>query len=269
MKTVFEYTTHFSYLKERLSDSARGTKNSFSLALQIQPAFLSQVLKEKYPLSLEQADLANKFFEHSGDESDFFLNLVGRDRAGSVSLKKYYTERLGFIHQKRQQLIERLGRKSMMTPEVQGVYYSSWAYSAVHIACTIPELATKKSLSDKLNISEEFVGKILDFLSENNFLQKSLDRYIPTNTWARLDKGSPHILRHHANWREKAIQNFDNQTDNDLHYSGVFSMDLKTARKIQNAFLDFVKVQLKEIEAAKEENLYVMGVDFFDLIKRN
>lgn len=270
MEPIFDFQSQFLYLKERLSaeNSSRGMKTQLAEALLIQPAFLSQVLSGKYSLSLEQADLANKFFDHATDESNFFLLLVSRDRASTSSLKKHFDHQLNLILKKRQRLIERLGRKAEMSAEVEGIYYSSWMYGAIHIACTIPEMGSRKLISEKLNLSIEVVGNVLDFLTENNFLQKSAEKYKPTDSWARLDKKSPHIIRHHANWRQKAIQNLENQTDDDLHYSGVFSMDQKTARKIQNAVLDFVKLQLKDIEAAKEEDLFVFGIDFFNLMKK-
>lgn len=45
-------------------------------------------------------------------------------------------------------------------------------------------------------------------------------------------------------------------------------MDAKTAALIKDKLLDYIKQLLKEIEPAKEECLFVLGVDFFDPLKK-
>ncbi len=269
MSQLFDYQTHFAYLNDRLGikGAPRGSKTKFSAYLRIQPAFLSQVLAQKHSLSLEQADLANQFFDHSSEESDFFLLLVGNDRAATASLKKHFETQIGNILKKRMRVMERLGRKAEISHETKGVYYSSWLYSAAHIGCTISRLRTRKALAQELKVPTEVLGKVLDFLEENNLLRREESAYVPTESWVRLDKESPHIIKHHTNWRLKAIENLEIQTDKDLHYSGVFSIDKKTALRLKDQFLDFLKAQLKEFEAAKEEELFVIGVDFFQLMK--
>ena len=270
MTSIFESKSHFEYLKERFQSGSaeRGEKTRFSQSLRIQPAYLSQILARKYSLSLEQAELANQFFDHSTEESEFFLLLVSRDRAGTVSLKKHFDAQMNAILKKRLQVVERLGRKVEISAEAKGIYYSSWIYSAIHISCTIPELRTRKALAQQFSLPLELVGKVLDFMVENSLLAKEGDEYLPTQTWIRLDRESPHIARHHTNWRQKAVQNLEVQTDEDLHYSGIYSMDLKTAAQIKDRFLDFIKAQIKEIEAAPEKELFVIGIDFFNPIKK-
>ena len=270
MNDIFAHKSHFDYLKHKLDPrhSQRGVKAKLASHLRIQPAFLSQVLAEKFSLSLEQADLANQFFDHSKEEADFFLLLVSRDRAGTESLRKHFESQIQSTLKKRLLVIERLGRKTEITAEAKGIYYSSWLYAAIHVACTISELQTRQSIAKHFSIPIELAGKILDFLVEQSLLKKIDEKYTTTESWIRLDKESPHIIKHHTNWRQKAIQNFELQTNEDMHYSGVFSMDQKTALKIQDQFLHFIQQQLKMIETAKEEHLYVFSGDFFSLIKK-
>jgi len=264
MNDIFNYSNHFSYLKTRLSGALRwGGKTKFATFIGVQPPFLSQVLSEKYSLSLEQADRANQFFDHSKDESEFFLLLVSRDRAGTVSLRKHFEDQISQVLQKRKLVIERLGKKHEISEQSQSIYYTSWLYSAVHVACTIPNLRTRKALAARFQIPVELAGKILDFLRENELVEKRMEEYYPTQNWLRLGLQSPHIIKHHTNWRNQAIQNLEVQTEDDLHYSGIFSMDHKTARHIKDELLDAIKRQNLKIEKAPEEDLYIFGVDFF------
>ena len=270
MLTVFDFSSHFEYIRTRLDSkkNKRGVKSQFAEYVRILPAYLSQVLKEKYALSLEQADLANQFFDHSIEESDFFLLLTSKDRAGTESLKKRYQSHINEILSKRKLLVERLGKKKELSNEAQGIYYSSWLYSTIHVACTIESLRTSKALSEHLDVPIEIVGKILNFLEEHSLLVKDMESYKTTNNWLRLGKNSPHIVKHHTNWRLQAINNLETQTDDDLHYSGIFSLDDKTAQKVKNEFLDFLKQQLKTFESARETDLFAIGIDFFKPFKK-
>lgn len=267
MEGIFASKNHFSYLRDKLDarHARRGLKTELANFLRIQPAFLSQVLAQKYPLSLEQADLANQFFDHSSEEAEFFLLLVSRDRAGTTSLKKHFETQIETVLKKRQLVVERLGRTKEISEEAKGVYYSSWVYAALQVACTVQHLRTRRTLSDYFSLPVELVGNTLDFLEKNGLLHKEGDQYSPTQMWLRLDRTSPHIVKHHANWRQKAIQNLEVQTDEDLHYSGVFSLDAKTAALIKDRTLEFIKSQLKDISAAPEEDLYVFAIDLFTL----
>lgn len=267
MSELFNCSRHDEYLKLRLEGPQipRGYKSQFAEALRIQPAFLSQVLARKYALSLEQADLANQFWGHSDEESQFFLLLVSRDRSGSASLKRHFDQQLQSSLKKRTLVIERLGKRHTISEEATSIYYSSWIYSAIHVACTIKELQTRTALSERLKLPLDLVNRVLGFLVENKLLEKKGERYQPSQKWLRLDKSSAHISKHHSNWRQKVVQNIELQTDADLHYSGIYSLSAKSAEKIHDRFLEFLKQQVKEIEQSPEEDLFCICTDFFRL----
>jgi hypothetical protein len=71
------------------------------------------------------------------------------------------------------------------------------------------------------------------------------------------------LLKHHANLRQRAIHSLEGQSERELHYSGIFSMDEKTAQKMKEKFLELMKEQQEEIQAAKDEDLFVVGIDLF------
>lgn len=266
MESIFEYNDHSTYMKDRLrSIGQRGVKQRFAEYIRVQPAFLSQVLAQKYPLSLEQADRANFFFEHSIDESDYFIALVSRDRASTESLKKYFSNQLNDLKKRRFEIIRRLGRKDEISENAKGVYYSSWIYGAAHIATTIPAARRLGQLQKLLNIEMDVLKNILQFLVDNNLIYQESGEYLPTQNWLRLDRSSPYIRQHHNNWRQKAIQNLEKQDDKDLHFSGVYSLDSKTAVSIREDILELIARQVKKIEKAPEKELYSLGIDFFSV----
>ena len=270
MKSIYDCKTQFEYLTSRLDPrhSSRGIKAKISAFLLVQPAFLSQVLAKKFSLSLEQADLANQFFEHGSEESNFFILLVSRDRAGTTNLKKYYTNQIEQIYKKRLLASERLGKRAEVSELSKNEYYSSWVYSAIHVAATVQSLTTKQEIAQSLALPFGLVSKVLDFLLDTHLLIKNGDQFQWTDAWFRLEKNSPHIIKHHTNWRQRAIYNLEFQTDHDLHYSGLFSMDQKTAHKIKDQLMEAIKENLKLVENSPEEEIFVLNADFFSLLNK-
>jgi hypothetical protein len=267
LQNIFDFEDHYSYLIHRLNGKSqtRGTKQKFADCTRIQPAYLSQVLAMKYALSLEQADLANGFLQHTLSESEFFLLLVSRDRAGSESLRKHFTRQIDQILKLRLEVVERLGRKIEISSETQAIYYSSWMYAALHVATTIPSLRTLDAMKTYFDVPAEKILQILHFLETQNLIVKKEGEFHPTQNWIRLDRLSPHTLKLHSNWRQRAIQNLETQKSQDLHYSGVYSLDKKTAASVREILLETISRSVEKIEGAPEKELYSIGVDFFDL----
>ncbi len=102
-----------------------------------------------------------------------------------------------------------------------------------------------------------------------NLIRKEADLYKSTNNWVRLDNQSPHIIKHHSNWRQKTIQNLEFRNDLDLHFSGIYSLNVKYASSFKSHMLNFLKQHTKEMEMVSEEELFILGIDFFKLIKNN
>jgi Domain of unknown function (DUF4423) len=122
-------------------------------------------------------------------------------------------------------------------------------------------------LAQYLQIPIEKIEVILEFLLKHHLIKKENDRFEVTQNWVRLDRLSPHIIKHHTNWRLQAIRNLENASETDLHYSGVYSIDASAASQIKNHFLDFIKSELKIVENAPEKDLYVLSTDLFSLCK--
>lgn len=268
MSSIFEFENHFSYLKFRLgSAKERGIKGHFSAHIQIQPAYLSQVLAGKFSLSLEQADLASSFLELTVEESDFFLLLVSRDRAGTVKLKERFSKQIDFFLERRTSIVARFGAKAEVPEDLRGIYYSSWLYMAVHVALNVPKLRKPSNLSDYLGVSKEKILLILMFLEKHGFAVRKGDEFYTEQKSIRLGRESSQISQLHANWRNQAIQSLDSCRDEDIHYSGVFAIDAKTSSIIREALLENLHKHLKMVETAPDEEVYAYSFDFYKLNK--
>jgi Mn-dependent DtxR family transcriptional regulator len=166
-------------------------------------------------------------------------------------------------------LTKRLGQKNILNEEQRSVFYSAWYFLAAHIGLTIPAWQSHEQLSKKLGLSASRTAEILKYLCEIGLVEKKGSQFIPTETEIRLGKDSHHILKHHTNWRVKAIESLENEEIHDMHYSSVLSLSESDVIKIKNLLLDQLKDNLKIVAASKEEKLFGLNIDFYNLVKND
>lgn len=223
------------------------------------------MLNKEAQLSLEQGSDLNDFFGHSKEEAHFFLLLLQRDRAGNRNLRAYYDEQIQEILDRRLNLTARLGSSNSLSEEHKTTFYSSWHYLAVHIALTVPALQTKDALSAHFRLSLKKIAKILEFLTLSGLARQEGERYIADSSLLRIGNDTPHILKHHTNWRVKAVEALDREDLNDLHYSAVVSLSRSDVRALKNRMLEHIKEYVQTIRDSKEEQVYVLCLDWFEL----
>ncbi len=262
---IYNYTDYKPYIVATLKLRGHGAKKAFAEAAEIQESFFSQVLHAKADLSLEQADKANKFFGHTNDESHFFLILVQRSRAGTVSLKNYFNKLIQEILEKKKNLKEQVKAKSNVSDEHRERFYSSWQFAAVQIATSVKEFQTIKAIAQKLGIGEKRVAEILEFLLSAGLVVRKNDHFDMGTQSTHLGKDSPLVFKHHANWRLQTLKKLEEQNDENFHYSTVMSLSPEAVEQIKNLLVKTVKGSNEAMESSKEELLYGLGMDFYEL----
>lgn len=65
----------------------------------------------------------------------------------------------------------------------------------------------------------------------------------------------------------QAIVSLDQQRANDLHYSLIMSLSEEAAEKIKGAFLQTIHEIEPILKAAKDETVYALNLDLFNLTK--
>ncbi|MNY59358.1 hypothetical protein D3C86_1957950 [compost metagenome] len=63
------------------------------------------------------------------------------------------------------------------------------------------------------------------------------------------------------------MQGLEQEKLNELHYSGVVSLSSSDILKIKDQLLETIKKNIDVIKDSKEEELYCITIDFFDLKK--
>jgi len=268
IKTIFHYADYKDYLVALVGPQhqRRGLKSKLAKAIGSQATFISQVIHGKANLSLEQADRINEFLGHTKAQAEYFFALVQKERAGTQSLRKHFETAIDELRAQQLNLTDRLGLKSKLTAESQARYYSSWHYAAIHIALTIEQLQSPTKISDFFKVPIGKVNSVLNFLvSIGLALRTEEGSYRCGQQTIRLGSDSSNILRHHANWRQLAIESLDREDPSDLHYSGVASLSKKDVQIIKEKILKNLEENLEVVRDSKEEELFCYSIDFFNL----
>lgn len=265
--SVFDNDSYKDYLNAKTGGKSqrKGIKTAMARAARCQPTYISQVLHGKADLSLEQAAMLSQFFEHTQEETNFFILLVLKERAGNSTLRQHFERQLEELRARRMILSQRLGTQEVLTEEQKARYYSSWTYAAIHIALTVPGLRTPPALAAYFRISEKKVAETLHFLAEAGLALKTEAGFTVGKSQVRLGNDSHHIIKHHTNWRTQAIEALEREEMLDLHYSGVASIARADVKKLKDRILEMLKEQLEIVKSSKEEEVYCYTIDFFSL----
>lgn len=268
-KNIFEFKSYIAYFRHRLeAPGQRGAKAKMAAMMNIKPTYISQVLQEKAHFSLEQIEAANLFFQHTSDESHFLILLAQKERAGTRSLKNYFQNQIQKILDSRMILTERLGTETEIKDEDKSWYYSTWLPAAIHIATTIPHLRTVAQMARAFQVSENVIVKIIERLEQMGLVSHVGQEYHPGQRHIRLGNQTHYIIKHHTNWRLQALQSLDRERPTDLHYSAVVSLSEADVVKVKDFLLETIKSSLGIVKESKEEVLYNICLDFYDLLAK-
>ncbi len=262
-KALFEYRDYRAYLNDRVQERSRGERSRLAEHLRCHLTYVSLVLGGSAHLSPEQAQLMNRYYGHSEEESDYFIGLVLYSRAGSPELESYYLNKMEKILEQRLILKNRLQYKKALTPVDQATYYSSWHYTAVHFALTVPRLQTREAISRYLGLTPTVVGEVLDFLVSSGLALEEKGLFKTGTTSIHLGNDSPMISKHHANWKIQALRSIDLPSSEDFHYTSVVTVSKKDLMKIKSLMVSVIEQIRPVVRESPEEELYCYAMDLF------
>lgn len=262
---VFEYDSAIDYIKDKIEEKGHGYKSIVAKSVNCQSAYVSRVLGGQADFSLEQAERLNDLFAHSSVEAHYFITLHQRDRAGTRELRKYFDNTLESLKAARANIKSRVPNVAEISNEERQKYYSSWLFGAVYVMTSIPEFQNPTAIAEKLTVPRKKVTEALDFLVSIGLVKQEEGRYVITGSSLHLPKDSPHITKHHLNWRLKALTSVENNNPEDLHYSVVMSLSKKDQALIKAKMIDMIEEMHLILPDSKEEGAQVLCLDLFDL----
>lgn len=265
---IFAFDHYREYLIAALPvrGNSRGMRARLAIALGCQNGFISQVLSGMADFSLEHACKISQFLKLSEAETEFFLLLVHHARSGSVELQKYYERQLNKIRSARRKIKNRVNVKGQPNSIAEQMeYYSQWYFSAIHMCTIISSLQTHHEIAQYLNLAPETVSKTLETLARLGYVRVEGAKYIGRPERIHLPDTSLLISIHHNNWRMQAIDSLQRNREQDLHFSSVMCISKSASEKIRKILLDSIQSAEPIIKDAKEENVFALNIDLFEI----
>lgn len=263
---LFEYLDYKTALNAVLAEkrkTQKGLSRKLAEHLGVHPTLVSQVLTGTKDFTEEQMLSVCEYLGIAKIEVKYLLALLQFERAGSKKLKEHCQEVVEQIRKQALQISERVPRDHQLSDIEKAVFYSSWIYSAVQLLSTLAEPMNFEQICQRLNLTPGKARDTLDFLIQIQMVIEKEGRFFPGSVATHIEKGSPFLIKHHANWRMKAIQAAENLTDEELMYSANISVSKKDFTRLREELMQVIERFVEVVKPSPAEDIAQFNLDFF------
>jgi uncharacterized protein (TIGR02147 family) len=270
MISIFIFDSYKSFLEKKilsLPNNGRGFTTKLAEYMQLNPSFLSQVIKADKHFSLEQALKVAEYLSLNALEQEYFLCLIQHERAATIELRNYFHKKIVTIKSDSQKIVRRLQDQKELGANEQAIFYSNWYYSAVRLSTDIPKLNDEKLIARYLDIPLAKVNELIEFLVSNGLCQKTEEGIKLGVKKTHLPESSPHIFTHHRNWRQKAVENYSKFKKKDMAFSAPLTLSKEDFFLVKQELLNCIEKISKTVSNSPSQEVACLNIDFFSLEK--
>lgn len=268
-KDLWAYKDYKKYIKDKIESSKGLTKSNLAKACSCQSAYISQVLNGHANFSLEQIYDASEYLGHTNEEHDFFILMHQENKAGTVKLRKYYKSKMNELLQARLNLSKRIESKTSLSLDEQARYFSSWIYTAIHLATTIPELSNVDEISNSLGLNKSKVSEVTNFLMSCGLLDIKNNTFVPGKARMHLSSDSHLLPMMHTNARQYVVEKLQHQKQEEyadnLIYSSMITLSSDDFNTIKEILINAIQEAKDIVRPSKEEVMGLFNIDFIKL----
>jgi uncharacterized protein (TIGR02147 family) len=265
--TIFEFNDCRDFIRHHISQlpsGGRGELTRIAGALAVNTTLLSQIMSGSRVFTMEQAYKLSQYLCLSELETDYFSLLIQIERAGSADLKRYLEKKLDDLKKEALKLSKRIEHEKSLSDNERVVFYSSWIYSAVHLYSSIRrEGVTIEEVATRFQIPRVRAIEVMGFLTRAGLCMEETGRYTMGVQSTFVEKGSPYLLKHHSNWRVKAIQKSESLADSEMMYTGQVSLSKEDFERIRETLSDALKDIMKTVKDSPADEVACLNIDWF------
>jgi uncharacterized protein (TIGR02147 family) len=265
MISIYSFENYREFLATWLkSNGKRGISGQMAKTMRISSTMISLILKGEKNLSLEQAaDLAD-FLGMSENETDYFFLLVEINRAGTEVLKQKLGKKRKAMQKEAQKISSRVKKDLELTEESKAIFYSNWMYSGIRILSAIPNFQSVSEIAKRIAVPLPIAAGMIDFLIQHGLckMQNGKITFGPLST--HEDSDSPHVNKHHQNWRFKSMQSMESRQNSDLFFTSPMALSAETALEIRKQLPTFIEEVMKKVGPSESEKSYCLNIDWFE-----
>lgn len=266
MDSIFQYNDIASFLKDWLnSNKQRGTKGLLADQLRIHPTLLSQILAGQRQFTEDQIFELGKYISLNPLEEQYLDTLGRLARASRASYQKELQKQLHGLKEKSKKLSERIDVDHTLKDKERAVFYSSWKYSAIRMACSVGKARSTEDLHQILHIPKSELQDKLNFLESAGLIAKENSLWVAGAKRTHLEKGSAYLPRHHTNWRIRGIQRCENIGEEEMMYTSPLTISKKDFQKVKEKILQLIADTSKIVKNTEPEQMACLCLDFFHI----
>jgi uncharacterized protein (TIGR02147 family) len=264
---VFAFEDYREFLKAYLKfddDRNPGARKRLQISTGISSSLLTQIFSEKKQLSREQAIEVASHIELLEKETDYFLLMVDHSHAGTPKLRQRISAKMLVLKKESEQIASKVNAALVLNDEQKTIYYSSWIYTAVRNLVPTGQCQSIHEFAEKLHVPRSKAEGAIEFLLQLGLIKKVEKGFEYRAGHTHLTADHPMILRHHQNWRQRAIQRMDHYTDEHMHYTCPMSVSKEGAKIIKARLIEEIKNLNKSLSSDHPEVAYCLNIDFFE-----
>lgn len=269
MKTdIYTFKDYKKYILSVLNEREDLNRSMIAKTLQVQSAYISQVLNGTAHLSLEQGYRLTEVFSLGSNEKEFFLCLLQYNRAGTRELEIFFKEKIQELLETHLNLSKRIKNSPTLSEENKAQYYSNWIYGAVLMATLVPELNSPAKIAEYLEVPTARIQSVLDFLMKCGLTKFERGVFKAGPTKIHLSSDSIFLNQMHQNYRQLAIERIQRTKEENiakhLVYSSIAVISQDDFYKIKEILLKSIQDSRDVIIPSKEEILCLMNIDLIN-----
>lgn len=263
---IFDFSDYREFLRCWIEEAkAQKTSNLSRLAevIGVHSTFLSHVLAGSKNLSLEQTTVLSEFLNQTKLEREYLFALLQFEKAGSHSLKKYWQEKTQEILFEKNNLSRRFDEHRELTDTDRAIFYSSWLYVGAFLASAISDGQNLDQIAKTLKLPRKKAEEILHFLVSVGICKEANGTFMLGDVHIHVPNESPFVVKHHTNWRMKAIQKMDSRTKEELFFTSPMSISKKDFEILREKLNLAIKEVVNVAKDSPAEEIVCLNIDFF------
>lgn len=274
MVNVYEKSDYRSLIQALMElgqlQTPRLTLSAVARKIQIQPSYLTNVLKNRSDLNTDQLFQILHLFELNDDEIQFGLDLLEWERSSHPKRRSQLKERIKAKRDAKLRAEHFIAHDPSMTSTPVALtlqrYYLDPLFPIIHMYFGLDKVETNfKILAENLQIPEHRLTEIIKYLQQENLIEFKQGRYRLKKDQLHLPKDSPLTKAHQLGLKSLALEHFL-RSDTEKHYSFMasFNGNPEVKLQIQVEFLKFIKKCQALSNQAPAENITQLNFELFN-----
>lgn len=238
----------------------RGELKRISEFLGVSSVLVSQIFNGEKDISLEQGHKLCDYLGMNEIEKKYFLTLIQYQRAGTSDLKNFFYKEAKRIEKEIADISNRVPHQQKLSNEDKSIFYSDFKYSAIRLACSLPQVNDQK-LQSLFDIDQNSLSRYTEFLLERNLIKKSAGFYELGPASTHIGKDTPYVKQHHTNWRLKAVATIEQMQDDELMYTAPAAISKEDFKNLRLKILKLIDEFVADAIESEAEDLFYLNID--------